>query len=53
MILFAGNARSKFMAVELLDGRLYYVHNFGSGERRIPFSSLIVADGQTHEVSIN
>ena len=38
--------------MELLDGRLYFVHNFGRRERRTQFSQKIVADGQTHEVEM-
>ena len=52
LILFAGDPRGDYIAVELVDGRLYFIHNFGRRERRTQFSQRIVADGQAHEVEM-
>ena len=50
--MFGGEPNSKFVALELVDGRLYFVHNFGRGARRTAFSQKDVADGQVHEVEV-
>ncbi|KAL8566603.1 hypothetical protein ACOMHN_054825 [Nucella lapillus] len=52
LMLFSGKPQGVYFAVELVDGRLYFVHNFGHRDRRTPFSQKIVADGQNHEVEI-
>lgn len=53
LILFAGVPRGEFLAVELYDGRLYFIHNFGRRDKRTPFASRVMADGQQHEVQLN
>ncbi|XP_076459006.1 uncharacterized protein LOC143292527 isoform X2 [Babylonia areolata] len=52
LLLFAGEAGGQYMALELVDGRLYFVKNFGREDTRTALSQRIVADGQPHEVSI-
>ncbi|KAK6166927.1 hypothetical protein SNE40_023527 [Patella caerulea] len=47
----AANAPN-FIAVELFDGKLYFVYDFGSFTRRVPFSPRVVSDGQEKEVEI-
>ncbi|KAL8587816.1 hypothetical protein ACOMHN_021034 [Nucella lapillus] len=52
LILFAGDPRGQFMAVELVDGRLHFIKNFGRQDTRSAFSQRVVSDGQPHEVSM-
>ncbi|KAL5005761.1 hypothetical protein ScPMuIL_016919 [Solemya velum] len=42
-----------YMAIEIFDGILYFVYNFGSGNRRVPFAKFRVDNGEWHEVSVD
>lgn len=54
LLFFNGGspASSIFIAVEVYDGKLYLVYNFGGITKRVMFSEQSVDDGQQHRVSI-
>lgn len=52
LLLFNGD-RKYFIALELFDGDLYIVYNFGSGTNRVKFSDEVVIDGNPHDVRIS
>lgn len=54
LLLYAGaDPQREYLAVELSDGRLYFINNFGRRNLRTAFSQKqTFADGQSHEVEI-
>ena len=52
LLLFNGDSKY-FIALELFDGDLYIVYNFGSGTKRVKFTDEVVIDGKPHDVRVN
>ena len=54
LLLFNGGQRgaTEFVAVEMFDGIVYFVVNFGDGVQRYPMSSGRADDGREHHVKI-
>ena len=52
VLFFAGNSRGKYIGLELIDGKLYFVRHFGQLEARSQFTDQELSDGQLHEVEI-
>ncbi|CAL1547650.1 unnamed protein product [Lymnaea stagnalis] len=54
LILYATSnlVGKNFIALEIYDGKLYFVHNFGGRSKRTLLSDREVSDGQSHEFSL-
>ncbi|XP_069108101.1 uncharacterized protein [Argopecten irradians] len=44
---------SLFMALELVDGRLYFVYNLDSGVKRVELPGRSIGNGNWHDVTVN
>lgn len=52
-LLMFSNSRTSgrvFLALEIYDGKFYFIYNFGGQSKRVLISETEVSDGQPHEV---